>query len=101
MPRQRPLRYEFPIDDGVHTIPEGKVIAACTSRYKEPDAYRWFEVWVSVRMRDEHAPHTRKVQVIGTGHFIPSSAEHLVSWSDGAFVWHLYDVTHTEEHQQV
>ena len=35
----------------------------------------------------------RHFRVIGTGHIVPENAEHVGSYIDGPFMWHVYEVT--------
>lgn len=39
-----------------------------------------------------HLKAWRKFEVYGTGAAIPEYAEHIITWRDGQFVWHLYEV---------
>lgn len=48
-------------------------------------------MWAEVDSR--HAPEERHFVVVGTGHPVPDLAdEHVASWQQGPFVWHLYTV---------
>lgn len=48
------------------------------------------ELWIEVE------PNTpvviRSFVVYGTGHPIPKSEEHVHTWVEGAYIWHLYEV---------
>lgn len=48
-------------------------------------------VWIDGDSDDEL--RTRKFIIRGTGHEVPSTAKHALSWTEGFFVWHLFEVT--------
>lgn len=97
---KRVLRYQVPIDDNVHAIPDGAVVHVDTRRR---DAV---EAWVEIP--GEGATGDMRVQVFGTGHVVPDYAVHLgtalspsgvsptgdpatAPWQKrGALVWHLF-----------
>lgn len=92
---KRVYRYEVPIDDAVHMIPDGKVIHVDTRRVTEVEV--WIEFPATGGLPD------LPVQAFGTGHDIPADAVHLGTaltpdWTHqggqprGRFVWHLYAV---------
>lgn len=46
-------------------------------------------LWLEVDKRTLNEVHYI-YNVVGTGHDIPERGEHVGSWQDGSFVWHLY-----------
>jgi len=44
-------------------------------------------IWADVNPDDENIPTT--IYVVGTGHPLPVNAEHLGSFIQGPFVWHV------------
>ena len=45
---------------------------------------------VSAEVMPDVEPERREFIVVGTGHDIPGGAEHVGTWQEGVFVWHLY-----------
>lgn len=98
---RRIFRYELPINDAAHEIPSGKVVHLNEYRMKHITGERnRIEVWVEATLSGESLASaiigTQHVQVFGTGHPIPDSAEHLATCIDGSLVWHLYRVEATK-----
>ena len=47
-------------------------------------------IWVEFRKDDDKI--TRKFKVFGTGWDIPYGFDHVATWFEDPFVWHLYEV---------
>lgn len=47
-------------------------------------------VWIDGDLSDSTL---RAFRVFGTGQEVPPSAEHVGSWVEAPFVWHVYEVT--------
>lgn len=45
-------------------------------------------IWAEVDT--DSKPETEELVVLGTGSEVPKGAQHLGTWLDGPFVWHLY-----------
>jgi hypothetical protein len=50
-------------------------------------------LWAEVRLESNgcRVPAVRRFHIIGTGSPIPPNAEHVGTWIDGDFVWHLFE----------
>lgn len=48
-------------------------------------------IWVELNP-NEPSTERRKFEIFGTGHEIPLMAEHIMSYQEGPFVWHIYEV---------
>lgn len=95
---RRILRWDVPIDDQPHGIGAGPVVHVdCRPPQIVGLPADRVEVWTEERMPDDGSfpSPTRKVQVFGTGHQLPTevgrplgSTQH---W-EGRLMWHLYTV---------
>lgn len=81
-------KYEVPIDGASHhfEIPTGATVLQVGRQPFSDNLSVWCEVDPSVLTAN------RYLQVFGTGHEIPKSAEHWGTAVDGDFVWHLYRI---------
>lgn len=51
-------------------------------------------LWAEHDAIDENTEHvTRRFDVFGTGHSIPSAAEYVGTLLSGPYVWHIYEIT--------
>lgn len=77
--------WKFPIvDDARVEMPEGA--KAVHIGFQGRQLTMWAEI-------DPSAPLThRSFEIVGTGHDIPDGGQHVYSWIDEPFVWHLYEV---------
>lgn len=86
------LRYEVPIDDQTHEIPDLPVVLfGRAPSQRSPYGYvAALSVWCEVP--DGSTPATQLVQVVGTGQELDDTWTRLASAVDDAFVWHLYAI---------
>jgi len=78
--------YKYPVNltgfTTVHLPIFGKIVRVGL----DPSANICF--WVEMNLGDELFP--RSFCIIGTGHEIPDDFNHIGSFSDGPFIWHMY-----------
>lgn len=88
--------WKFPIDVSTVggtvspeiTMPAGAKIVHVAQQRVGDVVTLWAEVNPDARVRE-----TRYFAIIGTGHPIPDGYEHVGTWLDDPFVWHLYELT--------
>lgn len=66
------------------TMPEGAVIVHFDTPGREPT------VWALVD--SDNPPEPRRFRIFGTGHPLPRGARHVGTYSDGPFVWHVFEI---------
>lgn len=95
---KRVLRYGIAIDDQPHEVPTGvPVLFARTERNRLTGLEALVDVWFEQETPDDwpasdYDSTTQQVQIVGTGHPVPSEWRWLSSFLDGPLVWHLYQV---------
>lgn len=80
-----PVVYKYPLrsmDDTIN-VPDGAVVLVGR------DASNSVCVWIQHADRNG-LRRDRRVYIAGTGHDIPQPANHLGSFVDGQYVWHIY-----------
>lgn len=94
---KRILRFEVPVDDQPHPIPDARVVFG----RHDPNPFGLgasAQVWVEVSTLDgwpaEPLPvGDRLVQVVSTGDPVPESWTWLTSFADGTALLHLFEVS--------
>lgn len=78
--------YEVVMPEGAQVIHAGRQIDTLTLWALVPEA--------------EVPMERRTFALRGTGHHVPEHAQHLRTWQDGPFVWHLFELhpTRFERH---
>lgn len=83
-------KWRLPVTDGPFPIalPVGsQLLHAEMAHGPSHDIEMWAEVETGMNAEQ------RWFIVRGTGHPVPDDAEHIASMRDGAFVWHLFEVS--------
>lgn len=77
-------KYPVPIADFTLNLPEGSEIVHVESQQGDS------QLWAIVDL-DIGELVARNFYVTGTGHDVPDDAAYLRSWTQGPFVWHLWE----------
>lgn len=86
--------WKYPLNHGDNFVPVGKVVLVGIDPAADP-MYASPCVWIEP---DETGDDQQHLVFYGTGHDIPSDAEHVGSVICGFFVWHVYRLA-TAEHE--